>query len=145
MSKAEIISLLALLISIISLLTSAHFGWRDRGRLKTFCNFYPASEYGRAKIVVVIINTGRRPINLRLLGGTDRNGHWSGQFFGDYKEDFFLKEHGRHEVTMNIADLESFGDEDILEYVDLWIEDSLGSKYIVKNSLENIEKMRAEA
>ena len=143
MNKAEIIASLALFVSIISLGFSAHFGLRDRGKLKATSRFYAASEYGPAKIVVILINTGRRPINLRLLGGSDKDGRWSGQFFGDYKEDFYLNEHGRHEVTMNREDLGAFNQDDIIQYEVLWVEDSLGNKHPVKDSKENIAKVWA--
>lgn len=142
MGKAEIISSIALVISIVSLGFSAYFGLRDRGKLKVYSKFYPASEHGPASMVVVLINTGRRPINLRLIGGTDKEGQWSGTFF-DHKNGLTLKEHSRHEINMNQEDLGNFGSEDIIEYEKLWIEDSLGKRHEVKDSKASIAGMRA--
>lgn len=144
MTNAEIISTIALIVSMCSVSFSLYFGLRDRGKLKATSKFYAASEYGPAKIVVNLVNTGRRPINLRLMGGSDENGLWSAEYFNSKKEDFFLKEHGQHEVIMTKEDLGDFNREEVVVFDYLWVEDSLGKRHTVKESKNNIKKIWAK-
>jgi len=142
MTRVEIIAILALIISMISLGFSAYFGLRDRGRLRATSRFFPASEHGPIRIVVTLVNTGRRPILLRLIGGSDGKGKWSGHYLGDDKTGLRLGEHERHELTLEREDLVFFHPEDDdFIFETLWVEDSLGRRHAVRDGKINIRRV----
>ncbi len=54
----------------------------------------------RAGIAVQVVNKGRRPVILRLLGGHDSSGRWSGTYLDHEKGGLRLDEHGRHDFAI---------------------------------------------
>ncbi len=79
---------------------------------------------------------------LRLLGGSDSNGKGSSQFLGEPNSGLRLGEHERHVVTLEKEDLVSFHQEDegiVFDY--LWVEDSLGRRYQLKDAKGNIKRV----
>jgi hypothetical protein len=139
-----IIAIFALLVSLGTLCVSFYSTYQDRPRLRIATLFLEASEFGPNRVVVTLVNTGRRPIILRLVGGTTSEEHWSGSFIDFDKGGRRLAEHERHEITLEKEDTIGFNPEgDDLNYVRLWIEDSLGNRHHIPNSESLIDKLRA--
>jgi hypothetical protein len=141
-SYSEVVSTLALFISCGSLLVAALVAGRDRPRLKITAHFIPASEYGPNRVQLKLVNLGRRPVILRLLGGTSKDGKWSATFLEREKGGLRLGEHEMYEYTIDKEDTVSFHHEhDDLFYDRLWVEDSLGRRHKVPASQALIKKL----
>lgn len=132
---STITSILAILIAIGSLGVSIYNVRRDRAHLKIKARYIPASEYGPDRIHVVMVNAGRRPVILRVIGGNDSQGKWSGTFLEHENGGMRLGEHERYERTFTKDDTVSLipEAEDII-YDELWVEDSLGVRHVVPDS-----------
>lgn len=141
---AEIVALIALVTSIASFALAAYNVLRDRARLKIRSKFYPASAFGPDRFTVHIANAGRRPIILRLLGGSDRDGKWGGVFLDRENGGLRLGEREHYEYTVEKEGTVSFNPEgqDIF-YEVLWVEDSLGERHVVPNSKAFIKRIWA--
>jgi hypothetical protein len=141
-------------ISVLALaLTAANFFrgvYKDRLRLKITSRFDDgeASAYGpehSPSIDIVVINTGTRPVILRMVGGSDDNDHWSGTLIAHEKGGIRLGEHERWEHSIKNEDtVDPYLDDprDIL-FTHMWIEDSLGNRYPIPNSYEFVPKLQA--
>lgn len=143
MSRAEIISVLALLISAASLGTSIFSSLRDRARLVTSSQFQPAWDEDSAHVAVSVVNAGRRPVILRMWVGAESKDNWVGTYLGEEKVGLRLGEHERHEFKLekhNLLEITPDGDVSIQ---DLWFEDTLGRRHIVVGAKENLAKLRA--
>lgn len=144
-SYSDVLSSFALVVSLGSLSVSAYVAFRDRPRLKVASQFFRASEYGPDRIVLTLINRGRRPIILRLLGGTTKVGKWSAMFLGEDKGGLRLGDYERHEHTIEKEDTVNFDLEgDNILFESLWVEDSLGNRYHVPNSEEHVGELWSE-
>jgi hypothetical protein len=101
MSYPEIVSTIALVVSLGSLGVAAYNSFRDRPRLKIISAFYEGSEWNPAPgISVNVVNHGRRPVILRLLGGYNSQGQYSGVFLEHDKGGIRLGEHERHDFSL---------------------------------------------
>ncbi|WP_175852465.1 hypothetical protein [Burkholderia cepacia] len=139
---AEYMSGAAFAVSLTSLCLSGHVAFRDRARLNVSSKFIPASDYGPDRIVVTMVNTGRRPVILRLIGGADAAGKWSAEYLGREDGGLRLGEHERYEHTFNKDDTVKFHPEDDgLFLKTLWVEDSLGVRHKVPRASEYIERL----
>ncbi len=139
---AEIVSTIALLVSLASLAVGVVVASRDRPRLKISARFIAASEYGPNRVQLRLANAGRRPVILRLLGGTTSDGKWSGVFLEREKGGLRLGENEVYEHTIDKEDTVSFHPEhDDLFYDRLWVEDSLGRRHKVPASQSLIKKL----
>ena len=138
MMRSEIISIFALLISGVSLGFSIYFNFRDRANIKTTSDFYPASESGPASVHFTVVNAGRRPIILRMRGGVDKNGGWIGTFLGKDQSGLRLGEHERLDHTMGKQSLFEQTPDDLMTLADLWVEDTLGRRYPIKDAKKNL-------
>jgi hypothetical protein len=140
---ASIVSTIALVVSFGSFGVAAFNSFRDRPRLKVTSNFYDVSEFGSPRrIQVEVVNRGRRPVILRLLGGYTKGGDWSGTFFDYKKGGLRLGEHERHEFTIVQEDAVHSGPEGPEETFDrMWIEDTLGNRHPIPKSGEYIAKL----
>ena len=142
-----ILSILALAISAASFFRGV---FKDRLRLKITSSFDDgeASEYEpqhAPHIHIVVVNTGTRPVILRMVGGSDDNDNWSGQMLEHEKGGVRLGEHERWEHTItneDTVDPHSHDPQDIL-HTHMWIEDSLGNRYPIPNSYELVPKLQA--
>lgn len=143
MQTSDVLAIVALIISVASLLLSFYATYQDRPRLKVTSNFIEASEWGPARIHVTMINAGRRPVILRLLGGADSSGDWSGSFLEHDKGGVRLGEHERHEADIEKDDtyFTTPVGEDLL-FESMWVEDSLGNRHAIPNSASYIKKLR---
>ena len=142
MARAEIISVIALLVSIGSLGFFIYFNYRDRAHLKATSRFYPGDpDYGPPHISVTIVNAGRRPIILRMWGGTDKEDHWVGHFLGEGKSGLRLGEHERHDLSLEKDDLFAATLTDDVLFENLWVEDSLGRRHPIKDAKANVKQL----
>jgi hypothetical protein len=122
-----VVAALALIVSTISLCVSFSSFLRDRARRRVKSVFHEPSEYGNGCIHLTIMNAGRRPIILRLLG--DEGGdNWVGTFFGDHERGLRLGKHERHELNIRSEDLVQTTAYDEITVTTIWIEDSLGRR-----------------
>jgi len=136
------LALIAILVSVTSPVLTYYQVRLDRPRLKVQATFYEASEYGAARIALAVINAGRRPMILRLLGGTDVEGHWGGDHLDSRNGGVRLAEHERFEKTLFKEDtilLQGEG-KDIV-YRTMWVEDSLGDRHVIPNSDSYIKRL----
>ena len=138
------ISLFALSVSVISLIISWHFGFRDRAKLKTYAEFYPSHpEHDRGRIEIRIVNHGRRATIITLFGGDLDDGKCSGTYLGKKGEGLRLGEHEKYETTVYADDLLVTNVEgNVAEFVRLWFEDTLGQRHKIKNSEKLIAKLK---
>lgn len=142
-SYSDILSSVALVASLGSLSVSAFVAFRDCPRLKITSRYMAASGYGPNRIVLTLVNKGRRPVILRLLGGTSEVGKWSATFLAQEKGGLRLGEHERYEHTIEKEDTVSFDldSDDNCLFGCLWVEDSLGNRHQVPNSRELINNL----
>ena len=136
MEFSDYISLLALIISLLTFGFFLYFGLRDRVNLKATSKVYNNGDYIRVKVV----NRGRRPAILRMLGGQLDNGSWVGTYIGKESQGVRLTENEYYTKDLYFDDLIHFDphENDVSEFVSLWFEDSLGKRHPVENSKENI-------
>lgn len=139
MTRAEIISVVALVVSIASVAFSFYFNYRDRARPKATSKFYPGHDYGLPHISVTIVNAGRRPFILRMWGGSDEKGEWVGTFLGEGKSGLRLGEHERHDLSLEKNDLLADTPDGGILFHDLWVEDSLGRRHPIKDAKANVK------
>jgi len=149
MQVTDYISISALVISIISLVISWYFGFRDKAHIKTFAKFYPYNpNYDQARIFIKIVNCGRRPIIITMFGGDligkDLKGrHWSATYLGEEGKGIRLEEHEKYETTIYIHDIYNFDPEgNESECKNFWFENTLGHRFKVVNSEKLIKKLK---
>lgn len=141
-SYSDALSSFALVVSLGGLSISAYGTFRDTPRLKVTGRHIAASASGPNRIVLTLINRGRRPVILRLLGGTSKIGKWSAKFLERDQGGIRLGEHERYEHTIEKEDTVSFDlDNDDLLFECLWVEDSLGNRHQVPNSRKLINEL----
>jgi len=129
MPDSDTISLVALVVSILSLGFSVYFNFLDRARVVTTCKFYPESEYNAAHVAVSILNAGRRAFILRLLVLANREGEWIGTYLNKEQGGLRLSEHERHDLTLKHQDLFESAPDGVIEVTDCWFEDTLGRRH----------------
>jgi len=143
MNTSNYISSLALLVSVVSLIISWHFGFRDKSKLKTYAKFYPSHpNHDRAKIEIKIVNHGRRATILTLFGGDLEDGGMSGIYLGKEGDGLRLGEHEKYETIVYADDLlVTHPEGNIAQFVRFWFEDTLGQRHKIKNSEKLISKL----
>jgi hypothetical protein len=138
----ETLSVFAIVISVASFGVSGYVAFRDRGRLKITSKFIAASENGPSRIVASIVNVGRRPVILRLIGGFAADRKWSAIFIERDAGGMRLGEHERYEHRFTKEDTVSFPPEDEGLFLEtLWVEDTLGVRHAIPKSREYIKKL----
>ncbi|MBK5180457.1 hypothetical protein [Paraburkholderia domus] len=139
---AEYMSSAAFAVSFASLCISGHVAFRDRARLSLSSKFIPASEHGAGQIVVTMVNAGRRPVILRLIGGASAAGTWSAEYLAREEGGLRLGEHERYEHTFEKEDTVKFHPEhDDLFLKTLWVEDSLGIRHKIPKASQYIDRL----
>jgi hypothetical protein len=145
---SEIISTVALLIAGSTFVRNL---LRDRPRIQIKSAFYDGSESAefepnpQPSIQVVVVNTGTRPVILRVIGGADDKGRGSGRMIEYEKGGTRLGKHERWEHTIkneDTVDPYSNEPEDIL-FTHMWIEDSLGNRHLIPDSYDLVPKLQA--
>jgi len=143
MTRAEFIAALALVVSALSFGVSVFSSWRDRARLVTSSRFIAWWDDNDAHVNVFVVNTGRRPLILRMWVGAESKDNWVGTYLGTEKSGLRLGEHERHEFKLKKQDLLEFTPDGDVSIQDLWFEDTLGRRHLVKGARENLAKLRA--
>src|SRR5262245_45948108 len=104
---SDVISILALFISMISLAISWFFNFRDKADLKIIGKFFVSHpDYDRAHINVKVVNSGRRPMILTLFGGDLKGGGYCGTSLGKDHKGLRLDEHESYETKVYVEDLD---------------------------------------
>jgi hypothetical protein len=146
---ANVVSTIAMVISMVISLGSfgvaAYNSFRDRPRLKVTSTFYDGSHGEPLHIRVEVVNKGRRPVILRLLGGDGSGDNWSGTHMEHEKGGLRLGEHEHHSFTIEKKDAVLFDPDDGPEqpFKRMWIQDSIGNRYSIPKSGEYIGKLFA--
>lgn len=142
MTFSDYIAISALLISIVSLFVSWYYNFRDRAQLKTSAQFYGVNEYNDTPYITIkVVNCGKRPTILTRFGGDLKGGGWSAERL---KDGFRLGEHEVFERTVGPEDLVTMGPEDEEEYINFWVENTLGQRFKIKD-IEKLIKQLASS
>lgn len=142
--SSDLIALIALGVSVLSLMISGLSYLRDRTRIITSSTFYDRYEdFNEPYIRIRVVNHGRRVAVLRMVGGTVERGKWSATYLKNNKQDgltlsenqFYEKEFYRHDLYHTAPDSE------IVPFQELWVEDSIGKRHEIRGSKSNIKKL----
>lgn len=142
---AVIRSNIALIVSGSSLVLSgvgfALNQFRDRPRLKVSSTLYHDDDGNPYKIGVTVVNKGRRPVILAMVGGNCRNGGWGGSDFISNGIRLGENEHHQFEIDKEgVVAMDRYGGPD--EPYDLmWVQDTLGNRHKIPNSHEHIAQI----
>ncbi len=138
-----ILSIIAIIVSILSLFIAWYFNYRDKAKLVTFAKYYEENpNYDRAHIEIKIVNCGRRPTILTMFGGDLKDGGWYATYLGKEKKGIRLTEHEKYETSIYIEDLHIIDpDGNESYYINLWFENTLGQRFLVSKSENLIEKL----
>ncbi len=142
-SYPEIVSTIALVVSLGSFGVSAFNAFRDRPRLKVKSTFYDASEWNDEPYIrVEVVNRGRRPVILRMIGGYHSDGGGGGESIEHENGGLRLGEHERHDFTIDKEKAVLQGpDGPDHPYERMWIEDTLGNRHAIPNSRAYLKKL----
>ena len=141
MTPSEIISVIALGLSVISISVSIYNVLRDRAYLLIDSQFYGAWEGDQPYIHISIRNSGRRPVIIRMWACVDDDGNWVGKLLGKDHQGIRLGETEWYEFDFHIEDLYQETPDYDVNVTDLWVEDSLGRRYKIKNARKNIRQL----
>jgi hypothetical protein len=143
MPESSTISLIALVISIVSLAFSVYVGLLDRAHIRTTCKFYHGDpDYGPAHAVLSILNSGRRSVIIRWLVFANDKGEWIGVHLKSEQGGLRLGEHERHDEDLKVHDLFQSTPDGILEVTDCWFEDTLGRRHRPKGIRACLKRLR---
>jgi hypothetical protein len=141
MHTSEILSIVALAVSVTSLGLSAYMASRDRGKLRTKSTFYAAYE-GRSPVMrVEAVNAGRRPVILTVLGGYYENGDWSGTYIRDDTAGVRLGENEKFSEEIDRLHHMLFNHDTGAAVTDLWFQDTLGRRYRVEGAKKHLKQL----
>ena len=136
---------IAIGISLVSLGFSVTNFFRDTARLKIRSRFIEASDYGPERIIVSMMNAGRRTVIIRLIGGSEGK-KWGGTYIDYDAGGRRLGENEHFEYTFSkesVVQLMPEGDDLVFDV--LWVEDSLGRRYSIPKSREHIKRLHRPA
>ena len=133
---------IALIISSLSLSLSFWAVFKDRNRLAISSQFIDAHpDYGPDRISFRAVNKGKRPIYLRAIGGKLEKGGWLNIHIGDGELGKKLEEGQNYEDEFKIDDIEAEGPDFSDQFIELWIEDSLGRRHKIPKSRKFINRL----
>lgn len=93
-----------------------------------------------------MVNAGRRPVILRIIGGSDSDGHWGGSYLDQEKGGLRLGEHEHYERKFEKEDTVLMVPEaDDIFFEKLWVEDSLGVRHPIPESEAFIKRIWSES
>jgi hypothetical protein len=154
METSEIISIIALFVSIVSAGFSILFGSRDRARLRAVSKFFPATQDDEGPIsppllLIEIANHGRRDVYLEYF----YVGHGREKGLSIAETTWESDIHGRCQLSEGDKYSHTFDpdcdgillNDDGIAATHLYFQDSLGRRYKVKHAGQNIQKYLAEA
>ena len=138
MTTPEIISLLALVVSLASFSISLYVARRDRVALTAEAKFYHASERSAPSVGILIANAGRRTVGLQMLIALTETDAWNGFRLGKQREALILVEGQSYEVVWRKEDLSKGPTDEDWLFVDLEVEDTLGKRHPVRNAKSSL-------
>jgi hypothetical protein len=131
---SDYISIIALIISALSMGVSWYFSNRDKAKLRTSADLYSTEndEY----IILEIINVGRRPTYITMFGSDLENGSWQASYLGEKDKGIRLEEHQKYQEKVEYKDAFVFFNkgQDMVKKTKFWYEDILGERHYIKNS-----------
>ncbi|HEY4213763.1 MAG TPA: hypothetical protein VGM84_19960 [Steroidobacteraceae bacterium] len=139
---ALLVSVGSLLVSGAGFVISAVNAYRDRPRLNVSSKLHNDDNGDPYRIAVTVVNSGRRPVILRMIGGYGREGGWGGTYLESEKGGIRLGEHEQHVFKLEkegVVLLDKNGPD--VPYDSMWIEDTLGNRHKIPNSREHITRM----
>ena len=143
MDTSLYVSCAAVLISLLSLGWSIHIGNRDRAKLLvqseiyTQSNFYKESFPDVYYMRIKAVNSGRRPIILTTLWRCFSDKTRCGTMLGEKR----LEEHEQFEKEIDYNDMIYVdSDGNVKDTVDLYLEDTLGRLYKIKNAKRHLRE-----
>jgi hypothetical protein len=142
MATSDVIASLALVVSVLSAAVTFYFHFRDRPDLILKSQFVSSYDPGTERIAISIVNAGRRPAILRMWAGEDTAGHWVGSYLGEGKAGLRLGENEHFEFSLPKQELQASTPDSEVEFIDIWVEDSLGKRHQVKDAKANIARLR---
>jgi hypothetical protein len=129
------------LVSVVSLGVTAYNARRDRAAIRAAATYYSyASPTAQAKVVIKIVNVGRRPLGLQALIGLTSTSDWAGWGLGSSGA-LVLPEGQYHEIVWYKHDLRTGPGTGPWLFTDLRIEDVEGTRYHVKNAKKNLRRL----
>lgn len=138
------LSVVAIVISALSLFVSIWALLRDRSRLKIYSSFYPGHvDYGPPGIKFKAVNKGRRPIYIRSIGGNLEENGWQAQHIGEGEFGKKLEENQYIEEYWDKNDLVAEAPDFTDRFVSIWLEDSLGRRHKVPRSKRYIRRLKS--
>ena len=145
MQASIVISIFALCVSIASFgIAFANFR-RDRGHVKAECSFTAGYDGQDPHLRASAVNAGRRPVVLRMWGGTDKAGVWAGSMLRYEEGGHRLGEHERLDFAITAQDVLQFVPEgDDVLYADLWFEDTLGRRHPMNGAKAALRELLAD-
>jgi hypothetical protein len=142
MQMPVIISIVALCISLASFCISFANFRRDRDNVLATCRFSSGYEEDDWHLQASVVNAGRRPVVLRMWGGTDKDGAWAATMLKSAEGGHRLGEHERLDFTITAQDvMHLMPDGDDIVYADLWFEDTLGRRHPMKGAKAALQKL----
>jgi hypothetical protein len=122
MPFAEIISLVALVISLASLTATLYFNLRDRARIVAKSTYYPGYEGSTPSVAIYIVNSGRRPIVMYQWVGIGEGHSWVGTYLNqkDKNNGYRLAEHERYEFSLRREDLVAMTPDEDFMIENIW-------------------------
>jgi hypothetical protein len=137
-----LISILALLVSVATVMYTIIVGERDKARVRATSTYFEGGSGYKRCIRVRVVNEGRRPVILTMIGGNTSGEGWFGRSLGKDGKGLRLGEGERHEVDFEHRDLMTADPEgEWHTHDELWVEDALGRRVVVEGSKHNILKM----
>lgn len=144
MTPAEIISIIALCVSVASFTVSVCVAVRDRARVRAKCTFigpcHNVTEGRRepASIFVELINKGRRAVIVKGFVRESGNRSMTWARVGPRETGLDLGENGRYTTKIQATDCDAGNG---VFFTDMWFEDSLGNRYPVKGAKRNLKRL----
>lgn len=150
--KPEYLSIIALIISLLSLGLSAYIGLRDRSKLKTSSNKLDTQP---PQIEIKAVNQGRRSLVLYSIGATYNNGNFWKKIFESYEmhmdgnQKIEKQEHGirliendyYREVISPDDDFFNWESKDDSFPISIWFEDSVGKRYKIPDIGKHLSQL----
>lgn len=79
---------------------------------------------------------------MRMWAGEDAAGHWVGSYLGERRAGLRLGENEHFEFSLPKSELWASTPDSEVEFIDIWVEDSLGKRHQVKDAKANIARFR---
>lgn len=143
MQTSDVLSVLAVLISLGSLAASFYSIFIDRPRLRIQSKYIQPWDGEPDYIQLIMINLGRRPVILTSVGGVAA-GDWSALLLNHEKGGVRLGEHERFEHRISKDDtVHVTPDGPQAVFDDMWVADSIGNRHVIPDSAALIGRLWA--